>query len=140
MNDKLRAKLQKREEIRRINKIVHEYNYENNVTYKNKVEGYYTIDLNTINLFEIQDVDDLIRVADNFVLKSKEAPIELANHIKWRFSKEYRNELNNGVREDEIKTKNKYEGFSAAKSRATYFGLYESLDKEKLYMIVKKYK
>ena len=140
MNNQLRDKFQKREEIRRINKILHEYNYENNVTNKRKVEGYYTIDLNSINLSEMKEVNDLIKVADKFITRDEKSPIKLANHIKYRYSKEYRKELKNDVNEEKIKVENKYEGFSNSKFHESYFGLYESIDKEKLYMIVKKYK
>ena len=41
---------------------------------------------------------------------------------------------------ENIKVKNKYEGFSRANNNVKFFGLYESLDKEKLYIIVNKYK
>lgn len=140
MNEKLKAKYQKREEIGRIKKILHEYNYENKVVLKNKVEGYYTIDLNAINLSVIGNVSDLIKVSDKYIERSNEAPIELVNHIKWRYSGDYRRELNNGFNEEDIKVKNKYDGFSFAKTAATRFRLWKSLDKEKLYMIVTKYK
>ncbi len=140
MNNELRTKFQKREETRKIWKILHEYNYENVVILKNKVEGYYTIDLNAINLSEVENVVDLIKASDKYVVKNKEAPIELANHIKWRYSGEYRKEINNGVSEKDIKVKNKYDGFSFAKTAIIRNRLWKSLDGEKLYTIVTKYK
>lgn len=139
MNDSLRDKYKKREEIKRIQKIVHEYNYEYSLI-KKKVEGYYTIDLNSIELDKINSINDLIKVSDKYVLRNENAPIELDNHVKWRYSKEYRKEFSDGVNEENIKVKNKYEGFSRANNNVKFFGLYESLDKEKLYIIVNKYK
>lgn len=140
MNNELRIKFQKREEIIKIWKILHEYNYENKVILKKKVEGYYTVDLNTINVSEINNTNDLIKVSDKYIERSKEAPIELANHIKWRYSGDYRRELNNGVSEEEIKVKNKYNGFSFARSSTIRNRFWKSLDKKKLYTIVIKYK
>ena len=139
MNDSLRDKYKKREEIKRIQKIVHEYNYEYSLM-KKKVEGYYTIDLNSIELDKINSINDLIKVSDKYVLRNENAPIGLDNHVKWRYSKEYRKEFSDGVNEENIKVKNKYEGFSRANNNVKFFGLYESLDKEKLYIIVNKYK
>lgn len=140
MNNELRIKFQKREEIIKIWKILHEYNYENKVILKKKVEGYYTVDLNTINVSEIKNSNDLIKASDKYIERNKEAPIELANHIKWRYSGDYRRELNNGVSEEEIKVKNKYDGFSFAKSAAIRNRFWKSLDGIKLYTIVTKYK